>query len=497
MDSLTRTRGSSVLAKIASQDIADEKKSVLKIVNWVALIFLAGCPIGGYMSYDAPGALSHYYITDLGLSLTQIGSLYTAYAIPCVLLSPFCGTLALQFGPHRLLLAGNIFAVLGALGFAFATEMWAMILVRIVFGTGVEMLLVAVALLVEGWFRNSKYLGVAFGILESFPLVGTLIAFALLPAVAQALNLQKALFVALGVCIACCCGSILYYYILHPSLPVEKTDQGKSGGNVFQIYFKAIKKAKKEFWLICGFCFALDSTGFPFLAMASQFFYDKYGYSESYSTALVCLFCLIAVVIGPILNFAIDKIGSRRVTISIFSSLMNFGAFLIFGLSYAHPAYGIVVAALAYVIGCGTVYNLASRTVDDEKDIGTLFSILSIFPNLTFLVMPLIFGALKDYTGKYFWSCMFFAIVDLGGFLCMLVLYRVDTCDLDTKSSDSKTTKSGNGAKDTKNGSGAKDTKNGSGTKDPLRGNSENTKSAESPRNLQIQNLYKYHNDVV
>jgi hypothetical protein len=38
-----------------------------------------------------------------------------------------------------------------------------------------------------------------------------------------------------------------------------------------------IRNAKKEFWLICCFYFSMDATGFPFLAMASQFFYDKYG----------------------------------------------------------------------------------------------------------------------------------------------------------------------------------------------------------------------------
>ena len=147
---------SNVLVRRSSHDVTPKAEGTT--VQWVALIVLALCPIGGYMSYDAPGALSIFYsmfqrewgtgrrgerkqgrkrgesrrgraphiilANDLGLTLTQIGGLYTgiqishhlssyhiiytlfiffssAYAVPCVLLSPFCGTLAYHFGSHR------------------------------------------------------------------------------------------------------------------------------------------------------------------------------------------------------------------------------------------------------------------------------------------------------------------------------------------------------------------------------------------------------------
>jgi hypothetical protein len=47
-----------------------------------------------------------------------------------------------------MLVVGNIFAVLGSLGFAFSTEFSSMILMRILFGVGVVIELVSVALLI-------------------------------------------------------------------------------------------------------------------------------------------------------------------------------------------------------------------------------------------------------------------------------------------------------------------------------------------------------------
>ena len=47
-------------------------------------------------------------------------------------------------------------AVLASLGFAFATELWAMIMMRVVFGLGLEVLLVAGSLLIV-WFLPSTF----------------------------------------------------------------------------------------------------------------------------------------------------------------------------------------------------------------------------------------------------------------------------------------------------------------------------------------------------
>lgn len=41
----------------------------------------------------------------------------------------------------------------------------------------------------------------------------------------------------------------------------------------------SIFRIKKEFWIICGFTFSIEATGFPFLAMAAQFFHTKFGMS--------------------------------------------------------------------------------------------------------------------------------------------------------------------------------------------------------------------------
>jgi hypothetical protein len=49
---------------------------------------------------------------------------------------------------YRLLVAGNVLAMLGSLGFAFATELWSMVMMRVLFGLGAELLLVAGSLLI-------------------------------------------------------------------------------------------------------------------------------------------------------------------------------------------------------------------------------------------------------------------------------------------------------------------------------------------------------------
>lgn len=49
---------------------------------------------------------------------------------------------------HRMLIGGNFLVTIGALGFSFADAYWSMILTRIVFGFGLELVIVAVSLLI-------------------------------------------------------------------------------------------------------------------------------------------------------------------------------------------------------------------------------------------------------------------------------------------------------------------------------------------------------------
>eukprot|EP00026_Physarum_polycephalum_P006102 Phypoly_transcript_06143.p1 GENE.Phypoly_transcript_06143~~Phypoly_transcript_06143.p1 ORF type:complete len:505 (+),score=59.58 Phypoly_transcript_06143:325-1839(+) len=407
-----------------SEEDSEEEKEVEPankgIVPWLALLVLCMCPLGGYLAYDVPGALNISLREDRGLTLTQIGALYTAYAIPTVISSPFCGFIIQMFGSHRLLIVCNALLTLGSLGFAFADSYELMLLTRILFGTGAEVLFVAVSLQIEQWFRHSKHMAVAFGACSCFPLIGTIGAFAALPPISKLWSLRGSLLVAAAFVAFSTVTSVIYALFLHPHLKFATEAERKTEKVTMASIAKSTRGIPKEFWLLSFFVFSIYTTGFSFLAVAGRFFNEKYGFSDIYSSWLMVIFSAVACVFGPMLTFVLDKF-KKRVTVGIIAGLLNASIYFIFGFTFLHPAYVLVAAAIIFVSGSTTTLCLTSQFASG-KDIGVLFSVLSVFQNLTFLTMPVVFGAIRDSTGGYEWSCLFFAVVSLLGALCLVVL---------------------------------------------------------------------------
>jgi len=390
------------------------------MIPWIALMVLCMCPLGGYLAYDVPGALNISLRENRGLTLTQIGALYTAYAIPTVISSPFCGFIIQMFGSQRLLIVCNALLTVGSLGFAFADSYWVMIFTRIFFGMGAEVLFVAVSLQIEQWFRNSKHMAFAFGVCSCFPLLGTIGAFAALPPISKIWSLRGSLLVAAVFVAFSTLTSAIYALFLHSHLKFATEAERKAEKVTMSSIVKSTRGIPKEFWLLSFFVFSIYTTGFSFLAVAGRFFNEKYGFSDIYSSWLMVVFSGVACVFGPMLTYMLDKV-KKRVTIGIIAGLLNASIYFIFGFTYLHPAYILVAAAIIFVSGSTTTLCLTSQFASG-KDIGVLFSVLSVFQNLTFLTMPVVFGAIRDSTGGYEWSCLFFGIVSLLGAVCLVAL---------------------------------------------------------------------------
>jgi nitrate/nitrite transporter NarK len=63
--------------------------------------------------------------------------------------------------------------------------------------------------------------------------------------------------------------------------------------------------------------------------------------------------------------------------------------------------------------------------------VGTAFGICTAVQNVGLVIAPPIVGAIKDYTGEYYYVCFFFVCINLVGIVLNIWLYIEDIRNMD------------------------------------------------------------------
>ena len=409
--------------------------------RFAVLLFAAGMIFGSYFAYDSLGAIESLLIDELGIGRNVVGATYTMYslaAIPAVLAGGF---LVDRLGTRRASLVFSSFIVAGAVLVALAPNVGTIYAGRLLFGMGSESLIVCQSAILARWFTGRE-LALAFGIALTVSRLGTLFSFNTEALVAQRFGIAGALWLAAGLCGLSLLSNLACNLLDRRARGALGLVEGSAGD---RIVVADIARFRPSFWYVTFLCLTFYSAIFPFTALSTDFFHEKWGlpltaadegagflaqvlsnYLHLFSTAggTTSIVILASMLCAPFAGRLVDRVG-RRASLMVAGALLLVVAHLALGLTALPPAAPMVVLGAAFVLVPAAMWPSVPLLVEKER-VGTAFGLMTAIQNVGLMAFPWLNGQLRDLTRGWVASQVLFACLGAGGFLCALLLLRAD-----------------------------------------------------------------------
>jgi len=408
--------------------------------RFTILAFAALMAFGSYFAYDSVGAIETTLIQAFHTDRAGIGAMYSMYSAAAVLAVLAAGVLIDRLGVRRASMICSTFVVVGAAMVASAPSLPVMYAGRLLFGIGSESMIVAQSAITARWFTG-KELAMAFGITLTVSRLGTLFSYNTEELLATRYGFRGALWIAAVLCLLSLAANWIYTLMDRHAEPILRLPEAGSGD---KIAWGDIGKFRPSYWFAVMICVTFYSAIFPFTALATDFFHDKWGMrmasgeglgflggvfynlTHMFTTAQGTTSIIIAasMVLAPFAGRLVDRIG-RRATLMVIGSLLMVPAHLAMGLTAIQPVFPMIVLGAAFVLVPACIWPSVPLIVD-ERRVGTAFGLMTAIQNLGLLAFPWVNGALRDATHGYTASQVMFAGLGLLGLLFSWLLLRAD-----------------------------------------------------------------------
>jgi MFS family permease len=411
-----------------------------KPYRFTVLLFAAVMAFGSYFAYDSVGAIETTLIQVFHTNRAAIGSMYSMYSFAAVFAVLGGGVLIDRAGVRVASMIFSVLVVVGAAIVAWAPSLTVMYLGRIVFGMGSESMIVAQSAIVARWF-SGKELAMAFGITLTVSRLGTLFSFNTEELLANRMGFRGALWVAVVLCVASLAANWIYTLMDRHAEPILHLPKAGAGD---QIRWADIGKFTPSYWYAVGICVAFYSAIFPFTALSTDFFHDKWGLpmasgeglgflsgvfyniTHMFTTAqgTTSIIITASMFLAPFAGRLADRIG-RRASLMVVGSLLMIPAHLVMGLTHIEPVYPMIALGAAFVLVPACIWPSVPLIVDESR-VGTAFGLMTACQNVGLLAFPYFNGALRDATHGYTGTEIMFAGLGAVGLLCAVMLLRSD-----------------------------------------------------------------------
>ena len=409
--------------------------------RFTILLFISLIVLGSYFAYDSIGALAPTLIDALHLDRSTIGNLYTAYSFAAVIVVFFGGMLYDKLGPRRSSMLLCSLVLLGAIIVAAAHSKWELFAGRLIFGAGSESLIAVQSAIISRWFKG-KEMALAFGIALTVSRVGTLFSFNTEELISRYFGSYRiALWAAAGFCLFSLLCNLVYIALDQHGEKVLALPKPEAGE---KIVFSDIKKFSSSFWFVVLLCVTFYSAIFPFTALATDMFHDKWGiplvssstggflsqvfdnFIHMFSTApgITSIVIFASMIFAPFAGDLVDRIG-KRATVMVVGSLILIPAHLIMGITHWNPIPSMIALGAAFVLVPAAMWPSVPLVVE-EKRVGTAFGLMTAIQNLGLGLFPALNGKLRDVTGTYTATQCMFAGLGVVGLIFAFLLLRSD-----------------------------------------------------------------------
>jgi MFS family permease len=411
-----------------------------KSYRFAVLLCASLMAFGSYFAYDSVGAIETTLIKVFHTDRSAIGAMYSVYSVAAVFAVLFGGYLVDRIGTRRASVLFSALVTIGAAIVAFAPSLPVLYLGRIIFGMGSETMIVAQSAILARWFTG-KELALSFGISLTISRLGTLFSFNTEALLAERIGFRNALWVAAALCLASLACNWIYVLLDRRAEPVLHLPEAGAGD---KISWGDVKGFRASYWYAVMICVCFYSAIFPFTALATDFFHDKWGLAQAsgegqsflggvfynlthmFSTAqgTTSIIIFASMIFAPFAGGLLDKIG-RRASIMVVGSLLMVPAHLIMGLSTMSPVVPMIVLGAAFVLVPASIWPSVALIVE-EQHVGTAYGLMTAVQNLGLLAFPYLNGALRDATRGYTASQVMFASLGFAGLIFAILLKAAD-----------------------------------------------------------------------
>lgn len=409
--------------------------------RFAVLLFASLLTFGSYFAYDSIGAISPTLIQALHLGRSTIGNLYTAYSIAAICIVFFGGVLFDRLGPRRASLLFSALITCGAFIVYLAPNPFWLFVGRMIFGAGAESMAVAQSAILARWFKG-KELALAFGLSLTFSRLGTLFSFNTEELIARYFgHYRYALLAAALLCVGSLCSNLLYNLMDRKGERV--LDLSRDSG-ADRIRFADIARFSSSYWYVVLLCVTFYSAIFPFTALSTDMFHEKWGFPTTvpsgggflaqifssflhmFSTApgITSIIIFASMVCAPFAGGLVDRIG-KRASLMILGSIALIPCHLILGLTDLNPILPMVCLGGAFVLVPAAMWPSVPLVVEKNR-VGTAFGLMTAIQNVGLGLFPFLNGWLRDLTHTYTATQIMFSALGAVGLIFALLLLKAD-----------------------------------------------------------------------
>ncbi len=268
--------------------------------------------------------------------------------------------------------------VVAALGFA-------------TFGVGYELCGITVSKVIVKWFTG-KEMALAMGVQVALARLGTALALAGAPPLAERFSLSTPILIGLF-----SVGVGLIIYLLYCSIDRKADAQltDATTGDDEKFHFSDMKDTVKNpgFWLITLLCLLYYSALYPFLDFATKLMISKYGVDPSIAGSIPAILPFTSIVLTPLFGGMYDKMG-KGATIMIIGTIMLTLVLVVFALPFNSSALAIclmLILGIAFSLLPSVLWPAVPKIVP-MKQLGTAYSIIYYIQNIGLMLIPIIIG---------------------------------------------------------------------------------------------------------
>ena len=421
--------------------------------RWGALILIASMMFFAYMFVDVMSPLKSMIESERGWSSTVFGTYAASEYIFNV-----CGFLIIagiildKMGVRftgvlsaSLMVAGAMIKYIGISAWfqdtafcAWLNSWWTALpgsakmasLGFMIFGCGCEMAGTTVSKALAKWFKG-KEMSLAMGIEMAIARLGVFAVMWISPLIYGKFGTVVA---PLAFCTALLCIGLIFYSVftvLDKKLDAELIAAGEMASEASpedEFHIRDLGKifSSKMFWIVALMCVLYYSAIFPFQRYAPNFLERTLGVDAETAAHLFSFFPILAMALTPFLGGFISFKG-KAASMLMIGSIIMVACHLSF--AFLLPAFPSKWLALLLILVLGVSFSLVPAAlwpsvpkIIDEKVLGSAYCLIFWVQNIGLCLVPLLIGAVLDFTGGYLVPMLIFSSFGVLAFFFTFLL---------------------------------------------------------------------------
>ncbi|MBC2578874.1 nitrate/nitrite transporter [Clostridium sp. DJ247] len=350
----------------------------------------------------APGLISDQLMKDFNVTASMIGLLTSIQFFAYAGLQIPIGILSDRFGPKFFLIAGTLLSGLGTLIYSLATNVFVLLLARLLEGMGDAAIWINLVLILSQWFKAKEFVGL-LGLAAMSGSLGFLMATVPFSAWIS-LSGWRTPFFAIGIIL--CIFAIVLYFVL-----VKKPKQMFKNHSVTTSVKKEHEREKtiiilrrifsnRQAWATFLCHFGLVGTYVGFIgSWAVPYGMYVYGMTRSGVSQLIMIGLIGALIGAPLTGWISNRLESIKRPYVIVH-MVNFASWVAFIFFSGKPPFFMLIILfliIGYSNGASTSTFAAVRQSFPIKEVGVVSGFANMGGFLSAVLLPSIFGKVLDH----------------------------------------------------------------------------------------------------